>query len=175
LAPAQKSKIRRLVQSREPEAGAAGELNVTPYLDIMMNILMFVLASVSVAFVSNVDVSPPSARPVHADVSQPLQLAVLVTERGIALKTGGSNVATGCDALGEGLAIPRRGATQDLEALTACVRKLKQARPEYSSEEQVTLTASPGIDYSSVVEVMDALRSDERGPLFPRVAFGLVR
>jgi biopolymer transport protein ExbD len=55
------------------------------------------------------------------------------------------------------------------------VRKLKQARPEYSSEEQVTLTASPGIDYSSVVEVMDALRSDERGPLFPRVAFGLVR
>ena len=52
LSAAQRSRIRRLSQPKEPEPGdEAGELNVVPYLDIIMNILMFVLASVSVSFV----------------------------------------------------------------------------------------------------------------------------
>src|SRR6185312_1150546 len=58
LSAAQRSKIRRLSAPAEPQAGdEAGELNVVPYLDIMMNIMMFVLASVSVAFVTTIHTS----------------------------------------------------------------------------------------------------------------------
>ena len=61
LSAAQRSRIRRLSQPKEPDAGEeAGELNVVPYLDIIMNVLMFVLASVSVTFVTSIDTTPPS-------------------------------------------------------------------------------------------------------------------
>ena len=47
LSAAQRSRIRRLSAPREAEPGdEAGELNVVPYLDIIMNILMFVLVTV---------------------------------------------------------------------------------------------------------------------------------
>ena len=51
LTTAQRSKIRRLSQPKElapDEEG--GELNIVPFLDIIMNILIFVLATVAVTF-----------------------------------------------------------------------------------------------------------------------------
>src|SRR4051795_4661645 len=91
LSASQRSRIRRLSQPREAEPGdEAGELNVVPYLDIIMNILMFVLASVSVSFVGTVDTTPPSigGSRVRADVSsKALNLAAFITTQGISLKT----------------------------------------------------------------------------------------
>ncbi|MFN7135199.1 MAG: biopolymer transporter ExbD, partial [Myxococcales bacterium] len=49
---------RRKLRPKEEEE--TGELNIVPYLDIIMNILMFVLASVSVSFVGSIDTTPPS-------------------------------------------------------------------------------------------------------------------
>ena len=59
LSAAQRSKIRRLSQPKElspDEEG--GELNIVPFLDIIMNVLMFVLATVSVTFTSSFDTVP---------------------------------------------------------------------------------------------------------------------
>jgi len=55
LSAAQRSRIRRLSQPHEPAPGdEAGELNIIPYLDIITNIMMFVLASISVSFVASI-------------------------------------------------------------------------------------------------------------------------
>lgn len=179
LSPAQRSKIRRLSAPREPEPGEeAGELNIVPYLDIVMNILMFVLASVAVTFVASIDTVPPSAGGgrVRADVqSKALNLSAWVTNQGVSLKTSSGNIATGCQQVGSGVTVPKRGDDYDLTSLTQCAKQLKNANPNFKEETQVTLTASPGIEYKAVIDVIDALRSDGEEELFPDVHFGLPR
>ena len=39
----------------------------------------------------------------------------------------------------------------------------------------MTITANPGIDYSTIIGAMDALRSDGDEELFPEVHFGVAR
>jgi biopolymer transport protein TolR len=179
LSAAQRSRIRRLSQPKEPEPGEeAGELNVVPYLDIITNILMFVLASISVTFVASVDTTPPSigGGKVRTELaSRALNLSVFVTSQGVSLKTSGGNIATGCTDVGSGITVPKKGEDNDLPAITACAKRLKNARDEFKSETQVTITANPGIDYKTIIDVMDALRSDGQEELFPDVHFGVAR
>jgi biopolymer transport protein ExbD len=179
LSPAQRSKIRRISQPVESAPGEeAGELNIIPYLDIIVNILVFVLVSVSVTFIASIDTTPPSigGGKVRADIStKALNLSAWITTSGIALKTSSGNIATGCQDVGAGITVPKTGDEIDYRALTACARRLKNARPEFKEETQVTITANPGIDYKTVIEVMDALRNEGDEELFPEVHFGVAR
>src|SRR6187399_194650 len=113
LSPAQRSKIRRLSRPVDPAPGEeAGELNVVPYLDIIMNILMFVLASVAVTFVASIDTTPPSigSGKVRADISsKALNLSAFITTQGVSLKTSGGNIATGCQSVGSGVTVLKAG------------------------------------------------------------------
>jgi biopolymer transport protein TolR len=179
LSAAQRSRIRRLSQPKEPEPGdEAGELNVVPYLDIITNIMMFVLASVSVSFVGTIDTTPPAiggAR-VRADVSsKALNLSAWIVRDGVTLKTSGGNIATGCNDAGPGITVPKAGQDYDFKGLTACAKRLKNATPAFKEETQVTITANPDVDYKTVIDVMDALRSDAEEELFPEVHFGVPR
>jgi biopolymer transport protein TolR len=177
LSPAQRGKIRRLSAPAAPDAGEGGELNVVPYLDVVMNLTMFVLATVSVIFVSSVDTSAAVQnpdRPYQQELSA-LRLSVLITDQGVGLKTAGGNVAPGCEGLGRGITIPRAAGAHDLASVAACARRLKTARPEFAAERQVTLSASPGVDYQTVMAVMDTLRGDGAAELFPEVHLAVVR
>lgn len=174
LNTAQRSKIRRL--SAPAEADPAGELNVVPYLDIIMNIMMFVLVSVSVTFASTISVSAATTGPrIVSTTSEVLSLTALITGQGVALKTAGGPVAPGCGGIGPGITVPSAGGGYDLVGLGACARRIKGARPAYASETQVTVSASPDVPYDVVIGVMDALRSDEHGELFPEARLAVVR
>lgn len=179
LSPAQRSKIRRLSAPKEPEAGEeAGELNIVPYLDIIMNILMFVLASVAVTFVTSIDTTPPSkgGGKVRADVSsKALNLTAFIVNDGISLKTSGGNIAPGCQEPGAGIAVPKVGGVHDYASLTACAKRLKNAQAEFKEENQVTIVANADVDFKTIVAAMDALRADGEEELFPDVHFGAVR
>jgi biopolymer transport protein TolR len=173
LSAAQCAKIRRLANPAERSpADEGGELNVVPYLDIIMNIMMFVLVSVSVAFTTTIATAAAQSRPGPASAG--LHLTALVTGEGVAIKTAGGALAPGCEQLGGGLTVPNRGGEVDVAALAACARHIK-SQPEAAEETQVTLTASPNVPYEVVVRVMDALRSDAGGELFPNVTLGAVR
>src|SRR5688572_32333442 len=111
LSPAQRGKIRRLSQPRElapDEEG--GELNIVPFLDIIMNVLIFVLATVAVTFTASIETTPPASRSgVRAEMeSEALNLTVLVVNDGFSIKAAGGNVAPGCEGVGTGIAIPRK-------------------------------------------------------------------
>jgi biopolymer transport protein ExbD len=179
LSAAQRSRIRRLSQPKEPEPGdEAGELNVVPYLDIITNIMMFVLASVSVSFVGTIDSTPPSigGSRVRADVSsKALNLSAWIVAEGVSLKTSGGNIATGCTDAGSGITVPKVNGEYDSRSLTACAKRLKNANPAFKEETQVTITANPGTEYKTVIDVLDALRSDGEEELFPDVHFGAAR
>src|SRR5689334_22760079 len=99
LNAAQRAKIRRLssAQANAPGEGA-GELNIVPYLDIIMNILLFVLVTVSVTFVSSIAMSAPERGgkgPRPPVPKNALELSAIVTADGVALKTSKGNVAPG--------------------------------------------------------------------------------
>ncbi|MSP25564.1 MAG: biopolymer transporter ExbD [Myxococcales bacterium] len=184
LSPAQRSRIRRLSASKEPDAGEeAGELNIIPYLDIIMNIVVFVVSSLSVVFVSTIDSTPPSiggAGSTRGIKSEALNLVVLITSEGVSLKTSSGNIATGCNSLGAGIAVPKTGGQHDFAELTRCASELKKKNERAESETQVTITANPDVDFQTVIEAIDAVREvpgddNVRKLLFPDVAFGVAR
>jgi biopolymer transport protein ExbD len=174
---AQRSRIRRLSAPVPPVPGDdAGELNVVPYLDIIMNVMMFVLASVTVTFTASIPTSAASVGPRPGPTPpEALGLAALVTSQGVSLKTARGSIAPGCGDLGSGITVSNAAGAQDLASLTACARRLKGAHPSYATETQVAVTASPDVPYDTVIGVMDALRADDAGPLFPEVRLGVVR
>jgi biopolymer transport protein TolR len=178
LSAAQRSKIRRLSEPRElapDEEG--GELNIVPFLDIVTNVLMFVLATVSVTFTATIDTFPPRAGSgARAPTTQTLGLTILVVPDGFSLKARGGNVAPGCNDTGPGVAIPKKEADYDYDALKACAEKLKGAAPEFKEEMGVTISANPPIPYQVVINTMDAVRKDDKGDdMFPEVSFGIAR
>jgi biopolymer transport protein ExbD len=153
LSAAQRGKVRRV--SAPAPAEEAGELNVVPFLDIIMNVMMFVLATVAITFTSTADIKPPSNKPSHAG---PSGLAIVVVEDGFSVKTNAGTVAN----------VPRG----DYAELKRVVTSLK-ASPD---DKSVTITASANVRYESLVATMDAVRETEDGKdLFPDVAFGVVR
>lgn len=179
LSPAQRSRIRRLARFREPAPGEeAGELNIIPYLDIIMNIIVFVIATLAVVFMSTIEMQPPSAgggRSTRME-TKALNLTALVTSDGIALKTSSGNIATGCQAIGSGITIPKKGdSSHDYAELTRCARELKRQNERFAEETQVTITANPDVDYQVIITTMDAFREDQQGVLFPDVHFGVAR
>jgi biopolymer transport protein TolR len=178
LSAAQRSKIRRLSQPKEhapDEAG--GELNIVPFLDIITNVLMFVLATISVTFTATIDTFPPRAGAgARAPTTPTLGLTVLVVPDGFSMKARGGNVAPGCNDTGPGIAIPKREGDYDFAALKACATKLKNAAPEFKEEMAVTISANPPIPYQVVISTMDAVRNNEAGEkLFPEVTFGVAK
>jgi biopolymer transport protein ExbD len=202
LSASQRSKIRRLSAAPEPALGEeAGELNIVPYLDIITNILVFVLASISVVFLTNVDTTNPSQNSGQTRKNQPeskaLNLVALIVKDGVSLKTAGGNVAPGCDTgephAGPGITVPFTKCHKDKlhpdsdtcgsrddgapivdrGALSACARNLKSLSPDYEEESEVTIAANPGVEFRDIMDVIDGLRGDAKGELFPDIHFGV--
>lgn len=179
LSAAQRGKIRRLSQPRElapDEEG--GELNIVPFLDIIVNILIFVLATVVTTFTSTIETNPPPSRSAGVRAATPtesLNLTVLIVNDGFSLKASGGSVGAGCSGIGQGISVPKRGGEYDFSGLKQCAHKLKSSNPAYAEENQVRITANPGTPYQTVVNTMDALRTAPDGdtPLFENVNFGL--
>ena len=181
LSAAQRSKIRRMSEPRElapDEEG--GELNIIPFLDIIMNVLIFVLATVSVTFTATIDTNPPRAggAGARAPTQATLGLTILVVPDGFSVKARGGNVAPGCNDAGPGLAVGKvASGDYDYAQLNQCVKKLKNLSPDFKDEISVTISANPNIAYQVVISTIDAVRKDNASgeELFPDVNFGLAR
>ncbi len=180
LSAAQRAKIRRLSVSRElapDEEG--GELNIIPFLDIIVNILIFLLATIAVIFTARIDATPPSNRSAgtrKAGADESLRLTVFLVNDGMSLKASGGNVAPGCTGRGPGLAIPNRAGHYDFAALTECATRLKSTSPKFENEKQFYLAANPGVEYQDVILAIDAMRVSPSGEeLFPDPLFTVIK
>jgi biopolymer transport protein TolR len=180
LSAAQRGKVRRLSQPHElapDEEG--GELNIIPFLDIIVNILIFMLATVSVTFTATITTTPPASKGtgVRANIeSAALNLTVIIVNDGFSIKAAGGNVAPGCQDRGSGLAVPKLNGKYDYAALTKCVARLKHSNPDFRDENQVFLSANPGTPYQDLIDVIDAVRATPEGEvLFDEVNFKVTR
>jgi biopolymer transport protein TolR len=174
LTAIERSKIRRLGQVRALSPDATGELNVVPFLDVIVNVMIFVLATLAVTFTAAITTEPPAPKTRHV----PPQTAptIVVVAEGFAIKIAEGNLRTGCDGIGGGLAVPRRGNAFDYAGLSACLLKLKSSSEFFSAGEQAYITANPGVDYQTIIDTTDAVRAGPRGePLFPEINFRVPR
>ncbi|MDB4930444.1 MAG: TolR-like protein [Myxococcaceae bacterium] len=164
LSAPQRLQIARAVRANERRAANehAGELNVIPFLDIVMNVLMFVLATTATVFTASITPMVPSGRGA-------VQMATVhVTPTGYVVAT-----ATGT------MAVPMRAGRYDTDGLSRSLAALRAAATSPAEREQraVQVSAVGAVPYGELVRAIDASRETRPGAhdLFPEVTLGVVR
>jgi biopolymer transport protein ExbD len=175
LSASQRARLRKRADSVAAAGGdeTGGELNVVPFLDILLNVLMFVLATSLVTFTSTIDSKPPEAPHRPKAEAPPLSLNVIVMREGFVVSARGRRVGPGCTEEGAGMTVGSRGGDYDYAGLTACARRLKDVAG--LPEAQVVLAANPDVPYQTMIHTMDALRQSDGKDLFPDVRFAVPR
>lgn len=174
LTPQQRQYIRKRAKFEEPDPSeVAGELNIVPYLDITVNLIMFLLMLVStIAFFAQVSARLPEYGTggvgSRASDKPKLNLNLTIVGDGVIVAGSGGKLAPGCEntATGRVVTVPKRGNDYDWSALTDCVARVKKQFPD---ETQVTVSADPLIQFQYVLNAMDAVRSKGDEELFPDV------
>ena len=186
LTTRQKSYIRKRTKLVEADPSeVAGELNIVPFLDIVTNIIMFLLATTAaVLTVVQLEAHLPTlaagrsrggAAPTNA-----LNLSVTVSEEGLIVSGSGGKLAPGCrdTQTGRVITVPllpnpnvdeNGDGLPDLYDWPALTRCLSVVHGTFPDERQSILTADPNVEYRHIVRAMDAMRSDGTVELFPDI------
>jgi biopolymer transport protein ExbD len=157
-----------------------GELNIIPYLDILTNLIIFMLLSMTgLAMFGILNVNAPNyggPATAPAEGAPKLLLSVLISQKGFFV--AGTGAVLGQQAEGQQATtstegaptIPRKGdGTFDFASLNVRMVEIKQAFP---NETRVIIGAEGDIQYDTLVQTMDAIRETfgkERKLLFSDV------
>ncbi len=166
-----------------------GELNIVPYLDIVVNLVMFMLLSMAglislgVLNVSAPKISGEGAGAAQAEDKPKLLLTVAVGKQGFYI--AGAGGVLGKDA---NTADTTRPPTIPLKAdgkydFAALTEQMKVIKTQFPNETQLILSADADVVYDILIQTMDACREyvsplpgggSERKPLFFDVSLSLV-
>jgi biopolymer transport protein ExbD len=171
----EEQKLIRGRKRRRQEEMEGGELNIVPYLDIVTNLVMFLLQATATAVTLGEVVSklPPTGG--GADVQEqpdekkekPLRLTIVIGEKGYTV-AGAEAVLPGTDNK-EGPTIPKGANNEhDYNALTRLLVTVKKAFPK---ETQAFVVPEDVVQYGDIVATMDAMRENGPDLLFPDVMF----
>jgi biopolymer transport protein TolR len=171
-----RTKLRKIREQAEEMAEEGGELNLIPYLDIVTNVIMFLLATMTfAAALGDINVSSPTTASTAQLQNQPppepkneLNLTVSVSDKGFTIAASGAVLYQGQTIEASGNispapagatlpTIPKKGAEFDYEGLGKLMAQIK-ATPTAKNETKVIVNANPDIVYEVVVQVLDACR-----------------
>ena len=170
---------KRKLRIRDRDDG--GELNIVPYLDILMNLIMFMLLSITglsafgILNVNAPNYGGPTTQVTEEGDKPKLLLTVLISKKGFYVAaTGGVVGQAGQPNPAEAPpSIPKKGdGTYDYTALTENMVNVKK---EFPTESKVIVGAEGDIPYEVLVQTMDAIRETpgrERKLLFTDVTLG---
>ena len=159
--------MRRLKNEHEEAEEENGEINLVPYMDIVTNIIIFLLASVVQQVpLGNINVSSPTIGGAGAAAetepeTPPLNLTVTLAANGFIVAGSGAVIPP----------IPKLPNGQyDFDGLN---NKLIEIKKEIAgTETKATFNADSYIPYELVVKTLDAMREDKQGKaLFPDIVF----
>jgi biopolymer transport protein TolR len=160
---------RRMRDHVEEAEEESGELNLVPYMDIVTNIIIFLLASVvNQVALGNINVSSPTiqagggASEENQPEKPPLNLTITVGASGFIVGASGGVLPN----------IPKLPDGQyDYKTLTTKLKEIKSS-PDNAEETKATFNADANIPYLVVIATLDAMRQADDGKvLFPDVNF----
>ncbi|MBI5509746.1 MAG: biopolymer transporter ExbD [Deltaproteobacteria bacterium] len=180
------------MRRREHEEEEIGELNIVPYLDVVTNLVMFMLLSmVGLISLGVLDVATPKigdagAGPAADQPQEPeLHLTVAISDKGFYIAGAGGVLDGPADAASldtnKPPTVPRRGGDYDYGVLTDKLAMIKQ---QFEKERKVILVAEPNIPYDIIIQTMDACREravkgasglTEHKEMFPEVWLSAMR
>ena len=160
---------RRMRDHNEELEEEAGELNLVPYMDIVTNIIIFLLASVvNQVALGNINVSSPTIQAGGGGETDtppekpPLNLTITVGNTGYVIAASGG-VLPAIAKLPNG--------QYDYKTLTTKLKEIK-SNPDNADETKATFNADANIPYDTVIATLDAMRQTDEGKLlFPDVNF----
>jgi biopolymer transport protein ExbD len=156
--------MRRMREHFDEAQEESGEINLVPYMDIVTNIIIFLLASVvNQVPLGTVNASSPTfggGGGAGEEEKPSLNLTVTVGNSGFTLAGSGGVMP----------AIPKLpNGEYDYVALTT---KLTDIKNQYKDETKATFNADAGTAYEIVIKTLDAMREDKDGHmLFPDIIF----
>jgi biopolymer transport protein ExbD len=175
--------MRRRVREMEHQ----GELNIVPYLDVVVNLVMFMLLSMTgLISLGVLNVSAPKLAAEGAAAEKvdrpPLLLTVAVGRQGFYVAGAGGVLGkeAATPAADRPPTIPLRDGKYDYASLTEQMKRIKE---QFPSETAVILSADPDVVYDVLIQTMDACRETavkgadgktERKPLFYDVSLSLI-
>jgi len=163
---------RRMRDHVEEQEEEVGELNLVPYMDIVTNIIIFLLASVvNQVSLSNINVTVPSISsgsdpstppPDEPPPKPPLNLTVSVGASGFTIGAAGGVLPI----------VPKLPTGQyDYKTLTVKLKEIKSS-PDNADETKANFNADANVSYDIVVATLDAMRTTDEGKiLFPDINF----
>lgn len=149
---------------------AAGELNLVPYMDIVVNLILFLmLSSTGLVQFGVLNVSAPAIGGGGGEPEEqkepPLNLTIAISPKGFFVAGNGAGLAAPGSSTEP--SIPKKGNDYDYAALTARLVEVKSAA---RNETKVIITGDPGTAYEVIIGVMDASRqTSPTDILFPDV------
>ena len=158
---------RKLRPSADEEST---ELNIVPYLDVLMNLIMFMLLSITgLATFGILNVSAPeygsdSASRAEGTEAPQLLLRVLILDQGFAVGVSGPAEEAREESIER-----RADGSYDFASLNARMVSIKDRHPQQTG---VILAAEGRVSYDVLVKTMDAVRETAAPPrrvLFPDV------
>ena len=182
-----RGRIRRQIAQAEEEEHEGGELNLVPYLDILVNTIIFLLATTASALaLANINVNSPryEEQTAAAAAAQPepedakLNLTVAVGYKGF-IVAGAGGVMNGPDGQTPTIkcsvplqkdrcpafSVTRSNSMGQSETVwvdkynyAALAKMMLEIKQKYPQERQVILNADRTVPYKVVVKTMDTLR-----------------
>jgi biopolymer transport protein TolR len=156
------------------------ELNLTALMDILSNLLFFLLACFGATIVMGINATVPvqSSSSSMSDTSQSVTAGVSLTKDGLDVNIlGTAQPQAELDKWRK--RIPVKAGVYDYAALTTHLLAVKQ---QYPKSDTMILTPDPGITYEVIIKTMDAARETEvqvagathEIPVFPTVVVSTV-
>ena len=189
-----RGRIRREMAAAEDDEHEGGELNLVPYMDILVNTIIFLLATMTSGLtLANINVNSPRYEPsgpsAQADQQDPekqrLNLTIAVSYKGylvagaagVVTGTGDSNISVPCKRIESGRCAWFAGTKwRDEYDYKNLAKMMKEAKDKYPHERQVIMTADRHVPYKVIVNTMDIVRgksskkcTGEDGCLFDQV------
>jgi biopolymer transport protein TolR len=167
---AQLAWINRKSKPKPHDPADGGELNIIPFLDIIMNILIFVLASVTSIFTATIPMPAPSSGGGGGGSGNEVNITLKITREGYIVGAPGGFLQPGCRTVaGATVTVPltnTRPPEHDYAELTRCMQTIRnnpEWRRELADNHKIQIAANQDIPYRVLVSTLDAVRETRPG------------
>jgi biopolymer transport protein ExbD len=149
-------------------ADGGGELNIVPFLDIVTNLLMFILASITTVFTATIAMPAPSAGPPSGGGgSNEINITLKVVHDGYIVGAPGGFLQPGCRTVGPAtMTVPLQRGSHDFEGLTRCMEAIR-SNPEWAEQlrdnRKLQIAGNQDVPYHTLIGTIDAVRETRQG------------